>query len=103
MAKGDWPTSTPIGDQGLGLDSMEQLGALGALAEAFGLDDSVLSAAPPQMVGDWVDWVMHAHVAGDGQMTVATSGSTGSPRPCVHDIADLIDEAAFLATQSTGR
>ncbi|RZL72625.1 MAG: acyl-CoA synthetase [Sphingomonas sp.] len=62
-----------------------------------------MSAAPPQTVGDWVNWVMHAHVAGDGRMTVATSGSTGSPRPCVHDIADLIDEAAFLATQSTGR
>ena len=102
-AKGDWPTSTPIGDHGLGLDSMEQLGALGALAEAFDLDDSLLSDDPPQTVGAWVDWVMHAHVAGDGRITVATSGSTGSPRSCVHDLVDLIDEAVFLATQFTGR
>ena len=29
--RGDWPEATPIGDEGLGLDSMEQLGALGAL------------------------------------------------------------------------
>ena len=102
-AKGDWPASTPISDNGLGLDSMEQLGALGALAEAFDLDDSLLSDDPPQTVGAWVDWVMHAHVEGNGRMTVATSGSTGIPRPCEHDIADLMDEAAFLATQFSGR
>jgi 4-coumarate--CoA ligase (photoactive yellow protein activation family) len=102
-AKGDWPASTPISDNGLELDSMEQLGALGALAEAFDLDDSLLSNDPPQTVGAWVDWAMHAHAEGNGQMTVATSGSTGIPRPCVHDIADLMDEAAFLATQFSGR
>lgn len=98
-AKGDWPAPTPIGDNGLELDSMGQLGALGALAEAFNLDDSLLSDDPPQTVGAWVDWVMNAHAEGNGRMTVATSGSTGSPRPCVHDVADLLDEAAFLATQ----
>ena len=102
-AKMEWPSSTLIGDDGLGLDSMEQLGALGALAKAFDLDDSLLSDDPPRTVGAWVDWVLYAHSKGDGQMTVATSGSTGSPRLCVHDIADLIDEAAFLATQFTGR
>jgi 4-coumarate--CoA ligase len=100
--KADWPDSTPIGDEGLGLDSMEQLGALGALAETFDLDDSLLSNDPPHTVGDWVDWVMQAHAAGDGRMTVSTSGSTGSPRPCVHAVADLLEEAAVLATQFAG-
>ncbi|MEG3084310.1 acyl-CoA synthetase [Sphingomonas sp. PB2P12] len=103
LACGDWLDSTPIADDGLGLDSMEQLGALGALAETFDLDDSVLSHEPPRTVGAWVDWIMHAHAAGDGRMTVATSGSTGSPRPCVHAIADLLDEAAFLATRFADR
>ena len=103
VLKDEWATSTPIGDSGLGLDSMEQLGALGALAEAFNLDDSLLSDDPPQTVGAWVSWVMQAQVAGHGRMTVATSGSTGSPRPCVHDVADLIAEAAFLASQFVGR
>ncbi|MEG8052058.1 acyl-CoA synthetase [Sphingomonas aerolata] len=70
---------------------------------AFDLDDSLLSDDPPQTVGAWVDWVMHAHVEGNGRITVATSGSTGSPRPCVHDVVDMIDEAAFVATQFTGR
>jgi hypothetical protein len=36
-------------------------------------------------------------------MTVATSGSTGSPRLCIHNVADLLDEAVFLAAQFTGR
>lgn len=99
----DWLDTTPIGDEGLELDSMEQLGALGALAETFDLDDSVLSGDPPATVGAWVDWIMLAHAAGDGRMTVTTSGSTGRPRPCVHAIADLLDEAAFLATIVPGR
>ena len=103
LATGEWPEAMPIGDEGLGLDSLEQLGALGALAEAFGLDDSLLGNQPPRTVGAWVDWIMQAHTAGDGRMTVATSGSTGSPRPCVHIVADLLDEAAFLATRFVGR
>ncbi|MGU3391534.1 AMP-binding protein [Sphingomonas sp. M1A8_2b] len=99
----DWLDSTPIGEDGLGLDSMEQLGALGALAETFDLDDSVLSDDPPQTVGAWVDWIMQAQAAGDGRMTVSTSGSTGSPRRCIHTIADLLDEAAVLAGRFAGR
>jgi hypothetical protein len=61
---------------------MEQLGALGALAEAFDLDDSLLSNDPPQTVGARVDWVMHAHAEGNGRMMLATFGSTRIPRPC---------------------
>lgn len=104
--KGDWPDSTQIGDEGLGLDSIEQLGALGALAEAFDLDDSLLSDDPPRTVGAWVDWIMQAHAedaGGTGRMTVATSGSTGRPRPCIHAITDLLDEAAVLAARFAGR
>ncbi len=98
-----WPDPTPIGDEGLGLDSMEQLGALGALAEAFDLDDSLLGGDPPCLVGAWIDWIMLGHAAGDGRMTVRTSGSTGNPAPCNHAMADLLDEAAFLATCFPGR
>jgi hypothetical protein len=61
---------------------MEQLGALGALADAFDLNDSLLSDDPPQAVGARVDWVMHANAEGNGRMTLATFGSTGIPRPC---------------------
>ena len=63
----------------------------------------MLSDDPPQTVGAWVDWILQTHAAGDGRMTVTTSGSTGRPKPCVHAVADLLDEAAFLATRLTGR
>ncbi len=46
-----WPEAMPIGDDGLGLDSLEQLGALGALAETFGLDDRLLAPEAPRTVG----------------------------------------------------
>ncbi|KQU55645.1 hypothetical protein ASG67_05760 [Sphingomonas sp. Leaf339] len=99
----DWSETLPIGDEGLGLDSIEQLGAIGALAETFGLDDGLLGPEPPRLVGAWVDLVMRRHAAGDGQITVATSGSTGSARPCLHAVNDLLREAQFLATQVPGR
>jgi 4-coumarate--CoA ligase len=98
-----WPDATAIGDDGLGLDSLERLGALGALAETFGLDDAMLGAEPPRLVGEWTDWVMRRHARGDGRITVRTSGSTGDPVPCPHDIADLLDEARFMAAQLPGR
>ncbi len=100
---GDWPDAVPIGDEGLGLDSVEQLGALGALAETFDLDDSLLGRDPPRVVGEWIDWIMSGHADGDGRMTVRTSGSTGAPVPCSHAMADLLDETAFLATRFADR
>jgi 4-coumarate--CoA ligase (photoactive yellow protein activation family) len=93
----DWPETMPIGDEGLGLDSLEQLGALGALAETFGLDDAALGEVPPETVKSWIDWVMHRHASGEGKITVRTSGSTGSPLPCTHVWASLMQEAEVLA------
>ncbi len=102
-AGSDWSEDMPIGDDGLGLDSMERLGALGALAETFGLDDGPLGPEPPRRVGEWVDWVMRGQADGGGRITVRTSGSTGAQRPCVHATADLLDEAAWLATRLANR
>jgi 4-coumarate--CoA ligase (photoactive yellow protein activation family) len=101
--RGDWPDTMPIGDEGLGLDSMEQLGALGALAEAFDLDDDTLGDGPPQTVGAWTDWILRAHAAGSGRIAVRTSGSTRSPRLCVHAVPDLLEEAAVFATRFADR
>ena len=103
LPPGTWPEALPIGDDGLGLDSLEQLGALGALAEMFGLDDRLLGTQPPRSVGAWVDWIMSRHEGGDVELIVMTSGSTGQPRPCVHAVPDLLAEAQFLATQVNGR
>lgn len=94
----DWRDATPIGDDGLGLDSLEQIGVIAALAEAFGLDDTRLEGDPPRTVGAWVDWIMRRHVTGDARILVTTSGSTGRPVACVHAVADLLREARYLAT-----
>ena len=103
----DWTDATPIGEHGpgigLGLDSLEQLGALGVLAETFDLDDSLLGREPPCSVGGWIDWIMAGHARNDGRITVRTSGSTGHPVPCIHAVADLLGEAAYLATQFSDR
>lgn len=99
----DWPETMPIGDEGLGLDSLEQLGALGALAAAFGLDDAPFGSEPPRIVKSWIDWIMQRHASGEGQITVRTSGSTGSPLPCTHACANLITEAQTLARWVAGR
>jgi 4-coumarate--CoA ligase len=92
-----------IGEDGLGLDSLEQLGALGALGETFGLDDASLGAERPQTVGDWIDWIMAGHGADDGRITVMTSGWTGTARRCVHPLGALLDEAAYLASRFADR
>ena len=94
----DWPEDMPIGDDGLGLDSIEQLGALGALAETFGLDDGPRDAEPPERVGAWIDWIMDEPATPGRRITVTTSGSTGAPRACGHALVDLLDEAAYLGT-----
>lgn len=99
----EWPDGLPIGDEGLGLDSIEQLGALGALAETFDLDDTLLHAGPPQRVDDWIDWIMRRHATPGGSITVRTSGSTGAPRTCSHAVADLIEEAAWFAARLADR
>jgi 4-coumarate--CoA ligase len=95
----EWPEDLPIGDEGLGLDSLEQLGALSALAETFGLDDASLGPEPPQTVGGWVDLVMRQHASGNGHLSVMTSGSSGRPRSCRHGMAELVEEACVLAAR----
>jgi 4-coumarate--CoA ligase (photoactive yellow protein activation family) len=92
-----------LGDEGLGLDSLKQLGVLGAMAETFGLDDTGLGEQTPQEVGDWIDWIMVRHDAGDRTITVRTSGSTGAARPCVHALGALLEEAAYLASRFADR
>ena len=98
-----WPESLAIGDKGLGLDSMEQLGALGALADTFDLDDAMLGQEPPKTVGEWIDWIMGRHASGESCLIVKTSGSTGSPIACAHAMTDLLAEAAYLVTRFSKR
>lgn len=92
-----WPEDAALDDAGLGIDSLERLGAVAALAETFDLDAAALDG-PPQHLGDLIGWVRRGCGGAAGRITVMTSGSTGKPRPCTHLVADLLDEARHLAS-----
>ncbi len=102
MLSSVWAIDLPLGDDGLGIDSLEIFGILAALAEMFDLDAGTLTERPPERVGDLFDWVERAPGPG-GRITVATSGSTGRARRYTHAIADLLDEAAYFASMVAGR
>lgn len=100
---GEWTMATPLGDEGLGVDSLEVFGILAALAEMFDLHSGTLTERPPERVGDLVDCVARAAAGVDASITVATSGSTGRPRRCSHPLTDLLEEAAYFASMVAGR
>ena len=99
LPKGEWPDDMLIGEEGLDLDSLEYLGAMGALADMFDGAETTLGSAAPRTVGDWIDWVGPATARPDATLTVATSGSTGTARRTSHSIPGLLAEAEFFATQ----
>ena len=103
LPKGDWPDDMLIGEGGLDLDSLEYLGALGALADMFDGAEATLGSAAPRTMGDWIDWVGPATARPDASLSVATSGSTGTPRRTSHPIARLQAEAEFFASQLSDR
>lgn len=103
LPAGRWSGTTPLGDGGLGIDSLEMLGILAALADLFGLDATTLTEQPSGRLGDLVEWVAGVPDNPDMTVTVTTSGSTGAPKRCTHRMSDLMDEAAFFAAMTVGR
>nr|WP_306455765.1 AMP-binding protein [Sphingomonas melonis] len=103
LPSGSWATDMPLGDGGLGLDSLAFFGILAALAEMFDLDAATLTEQPPEQISDLLAWVARAPGGAWGAITVATSGSTGRPKRCTHVLADLLDEAAYFASMVAGR
>jgi len=90
-----WSSAVRLADD-LGADSLERLKLATALAEAVhlyrsGIDDSLL-AAPT--VGEWVETIARGLERFCAELTFRTSGSTGSPKWCVHELADLEAEVA---------
>lgn len=103
LPSGCWATDVTLGDDGLGIDSLEIFGILAALAEMFDLDAATLTEQPPERIGDLLDWVVSVPGGVRGTITVATSGSTGRPKHCTHALADLREEAAYFASVVAGR
>jgi 4-coumarate--CoA ligase len=103
LPSGCWATDVPLGDDGLGIDSLEVFGILAALAEMFDLDAAALTDEPPRRLRDLIEWAACAPGGALGTITVATSGSTGHPKRCTHALADLLEEAAYFASMVAGR
>lgn len=87
-------------DADLGVDSLERMTLASALAEALhlheaGIEDYLLAK---RTLGDWVDIADAGLLRFSRKLTFRTSGSSGSPKACVHRLDTLLQETAHLAS-----
>ena len=95
---GPWGSDLPLGDGGLGFDSLERLQLAAALSEALhmhrsGVADYLL--AQPRF-GAWCHIARASLDHYSEAMTLRTSGSSGTPKAVVHRLADLEQEVCAL-------
>lgn len=104
LPAGPWPLQTPLGEDGLGLDSLERMSVAAALSEALHLHESGAEdlLTTHTTFGDWLQITAQALAQFDARLTFRTSGSSGQPKPCTHSLADLQQEIRFLAGLFTG-
>jgi len=86
-------------DRDLGVDSLELLQLAGALAEALqmqrsGVEDYLLAR---RTLDGWLDIATAALQHWSEELTFRTSGSSGEPKRCSHELVLLEQEAAALA------
>ncbi len=93
-----WPDDLRLATD-LGVDSLEQLQLATALGQAIHLElagiDDALNVRPT--IGAWLDLVAASCAAYSARLTFKTSGTTGHPTWCTHDLADLRAEIAVVA------
>lgn len=99
-----WSPDLALNEQGLGLDSLERLSVASALSEALHLHESGLEdlLLVRQTLGEWLEVLADGLAEFDARLTFRTSGSSGSAKPCVHDLASLQQEVDHLATLTAG-
>lgn len=104
LPAGPWPLQTPLGEDGLGLDSLERMSVAAALNEALHLHESGAEdlLTTHTTFGDWLQIAGRALEHFDARVTFRTSGSSGKPKPCTHTLADLQQETRFLASLFAG-
>lgn len=86
-------------EQDLGVDSLELLQLAGTLAEALqmqrsGIEDYLLAR---RTLDGWLDIATASLQHWSGELGFRTSGSTGEPKRCSHELVMLEQEAAALA------
>lgn len=94
-----WTESTRLGGPELEIDSLELVSIAGRVNELFhlhetGVETTLLSRPT---LGDWANLVASSREVADQRFTLLTSGSSGVPKPCEHDAADLWTEVAVHA------
>lgn len=97
----------------LGADSLELMALCAALTETLHLGHAAMldGLLADTRLDSWVALTVAALDAdaaasvqgGNRQLTFRTSGSVGAPKPCVHDLANLLQEVAVLAALLPGR
>jgi len=95
-----WPEALRL-DADLHADSLERMSLASALAEAVqlqrsGIEDALLVR---RRFGEWLDVCEAGLARHDAALTFRTSGSTGAPRACHHDLDALEQEAGALAAR----
>jgi 4-coumarate--CoA ligase (photoactive yellow protein activation family) len=91
-------------EEDLGADSLERLQLATALTEAThfrasGIGESLTAG---RTVAEWTAAIAAGLDRFSAQFTFRTSGSTGHPKWCVHELASLEAEVAFLVTRLGG-
>lgn len=91
LAPRPWQPNLQMGPGGLAMDSLELMSVATGLTEALhlhrsGVEDYLLMH---RRFGDWCQIAARALTVFDRQITFRTSGSTGAPKPCIHDLAGL--------------
>lgn len=99
-----WSLDLAIGEDGLGLDSIERLAVASVLSEMLqlhesGLEDLLLTR---RYFGEWVEVAARSLKYHSSQLVFRTSGSTGQPKPCMHALADLQQEVEYLSEALAG-
>lgn len=102
-----WPEDLSVDEGGLGLDSLERLAVAAALAEALDLQNEHEKPTGlwylQRRFGDWLDGLQTELAEGGQRLAFRTSGSTGQPKLCTHQLADLEREVDCLASLLAGR
>ena len=99
-----WPEELTL-EQDLGVDSLERLTLAAALAESLhlhrsGIEDYLLAR---RSLGDWIDIADAGLTRFSSDLTFRTSGSSGVPKPCLHQLSSLEQEIDQLAILFEGR
>jgi len=100
-----WSAELPLDGDGVGLDSLELLAVAAALNETLhlhesGIEDLLLAR---RTVGDWVSLAAEGLAHFSARLTFRTSGSSGRPKPCTHELAHLEQEVDCLGALLAGR